>query len=67
METLWLSQLGQEFAIDIWWVETKAVMKYAMLFCCCLVSKSYLTLCDPMDYSLQGFSIHGIFQAGILE
>ena len=33
----------------------------------CLVAKLYLTLCDPMDYSLPGSSIHGIFQARILE
>ena len=25
------------------------------------------TLSDPMDYSLPGSSIHGIFQAGVLE
>ena len=25
------------------------------------------TLSDPMDCSLLGFSIHGIFQAGVLE
>ena len=25
------------------------------------------TLCDPMDYSLPGSSIHGIFQARVLE
>ena len=25
------------------------------------------TLCDPMDYSPPGFSVHGIFQARILE
>ena len=25
------------------------------------------SLCDLMSYSLPGFSIHGIFQAGILE
>ena len=35
--------------------------------CCCLVSKSSLTLCDPMDCSLPGFSVHGIFRARILE
>ena len=29
--------------------------------------KSSLTLCDPMDCSLPGSSIHGIFQAGVLE
>ena len=27
-----------------------------------LVAKSYLTLCDPMDCSLPGSSVHGIFQ-----
>ena len=31
------------------------------------VSQSCLTLCDPMDCSLPGFSIHGILQARILE
>ena len=25
------------------------------------------TLCDPMDWSLPGSSIHGIFQARVLE
>ena len=27
----------------------------------CLVSQSCLTLCDPMDCSLPGFSVHGDF------
>ena len=31
------------------------------------VAQSCLTLCDPMNYSLPGSSIHGIFQARILE
>ena len=26
-----------------------------------------LTLFDPMDYSLSGSSVHGIFQASVLE
>ena len=36
---------------------------------CCyyLVTKSCPTLCDPMDYSLPGSSVHGIIQARILE
>ena len=37
------------------------------IFCCCLLIKSYLTLCDSMDCSLPGSSVHGIFQARILE
>ena len=31
------------------------------------VAQSCPTLCDPMNCSLPGFSIHGIFQAGVLE
>ena len=31
------------------------------------VAQSCLTLCDPMDCSLPGSSIHGIFQATVLE
>ena len=33
----------------------------------CSVAKSCLTICDPMDCSLPGSSVHGIFQARILE
>ena len=35
--------------------------------CCCLVTKSCLTLCDRMDYSPPDSSVHGISQARILE
>ena len=31
------------------------------------VTQSCLTISNPMDYSLPGFSIHGIFQARVLE
>ena len=31
------------------------------------VAQSCLTLSDPMDCSLPGSSVHGIFQAGVLE
>ena len=31
------------------------------------VTQSYPTLCDPMDCSLPGSSVHGIFQAILLE
>ena len=33
----------------------------------CLVAQSCLTLCDPMDCSLPGFSVRGILQVRILE
>ena len=31
------------------------------------VAQSYQTLRDPMDCSPPGSSVHGIFQAGVLE
>ena len=31
------------------------------------VAQLCMTLCDPMDCSLPGSSVHGIFQARILE
>ena len=34
---------------------------------CVLVAQSYLTLCNPMDCSQPGSSVHGISQARILE
>ena len=33
----------------------------------CFVAQSCLTLCNPMDCSLPGSSVHGILQARILE
>ena len=35
--------------------------------CARSVPRSWLTLCDPKDCSLPGSSVHGIFQARILE
>ena len=35
--------------------------------CCCLFTLSCPTLCNPMDCSPPGSSIHGILQARILE
>ena len=32
-----------------------------------LVTQLCLTLCNPMDCSLPGSSVHGIFQARVLE
>ena len=36
-------------------------------FCMCSVAQLCSTLCDPMDCSPPGSSVHGIFQARILE
>ena len=34
---------------------------------CVLVAQWYPTLCEPIDYSPPGSSVHGISQARILE
>ena len=39
--------------------------RFPSLESCCLVAKSYPTLCDPMDCSLPGSSLCGISQARI--
>ena len=38
-----------------------------MMGCCCLVIELCPTLCDPMDCSPSGSSVHAISQARILE
>ena len=35
--------------------------------CCCLVTKLCSTLCNPMNSSLPGSSVHGFSQARILK
>ena len=39
-------------------------IKMRQWMCVCSIVFDF---CDPMDYSLPGSSVHGIFQAGILE
>ena len=41
--------------------------KLYSVMCSVLVTQSCLTLCDPMDCSPPGSSVHGIFQARTLE
>ena len=38
-----------------------------IIYCGCLVAKSCLTLCNPVDCSLPGSSIHGISQVRTLK
>ena len=54
--------------LEMWFSEFRKVLlfsyKIQYVYVC---AHSCLTLCNPMDYSLSGFSVHGIFQARILE
>ena len=45
----------------------KNVLYMCVCVCVCACTQWCPTLCDPVDYSLPGFSIHRIFQAKILE
>ena len=49
---------GQEWRFHKWFVMTLTLT---------LKSLSCVRLCDPMDCSLPGSSVHGIFQARVLE
>ena len=46
---------------------TPAMENFIISFHGCLVTQSCPTLCDPMDYSPPGSSVHGILQARIVE
>ena len=37
------------------------------IYSVCAKLLSHILLCDPVDYSLPGFSVHGVLQARILE
>ena len=43
------------------------IYKYIFICVRARLLLSCLTLCDPLDYSLPGSSVHGILQARILE
>ena len=45
----------------------KTLFSKLLLSCYCLVAPSCPTLCDPVDSSPPGSSVHGVLQARILE
>ena len=49
------------------WAGISSVWVFVCVCVCAKSLQSCLTLCDPMDYSLTGSFIHGIFQARTLE
>ena len=60
-----LPELSLLLALDISYIYVSCTLR--TICCCCLVTKSYPVLCDPIDCSLPGSSVHGISQARILE
>ena len=52
----------------VWKINLKRyILLYSNMLCCCLVTHSYPTLCNPVDCSPPGFSVHGDSPARILE
>ena len=47
--------------------EIQTLTRYLIVLCVCSVTQSCPTLCDPTGCSPPGSSVHGIFQARILE
>ena len=61
--------MNSEFSLlfpEVWGLEASGEVAETLVNCC-LVAKSCLTLCDPMDYSSPGSSVHEISQTRILE
>ena len=62
-----------DWETGLWNLKIKIIMHWTncdyLLYCCCywLVIKSCLTLCNCMEWSPQGSSVHEIFQARTLK
>ena len=67
--TGWKEGAWKHFSVSRPWGEggRKAFILTEHLFVCALVAQSCPTLCDPVDCSPMGSSVHGILQARILE
>ena len=55
------------FGLIYVWIINMWKYKQKERVCACSVTQTCLTLCDPMDCSLTGFSVHRSSQARILE
>jgi len=53
--------------VDLFLGSLLVYMSVFYVSACVLVTQSCPTLCDPLDCSPPGFSVHGILQARILE
>ena len=62
-----VSSYGRRGKRSLWGPIIRALIPFMFFAFSCLVSKSCLILCDPMDCSPPGSSVYGISQARILE
>ena len=62
--SLWLGNLLYKW----YWLSQKyQIMSISPCMCVCSVAQLCLTPCNPIDCRLPGSSVHGIFQARIVE
>ena len=70
-QTCLLFQVSLDFLLlhssPLWWKGHLFLCLSSRRSYLCEVAQSCPTVCDPMDYSLPGSSIHEIFQARVLE
>ena len=52
---------------SVWCHTISITLAITQMLFLCLVVQLCATLCDPLDYSLPGSSVHGIFQTRMLE
>ena len=52
---------------SLWFILARIFLFLLLIHCLCSVTQSCPILCDPMDCSPSGYSVHGILQARILE
>ena len=64
---LWENTVCAHVSLSVSEAVVTRVSQMLWISCCCLVVQSCLTLCDPVDYSPPGSSVHGILQARMLE
>ena len=64
-KTTWIKSLATKWGNSL--INQQAGKHYLRVGVVILIPKSCLTLWDPRDSSLPGFSVHWIFQARILE
>ena len=48
-------------------LSSRLVSKFTHMLCCYLVAQFFVTLCDPLDCRPPDSSLHGIFEARVLE
>ena len=67
----WANAVGKNSTNGLTWCRIATNLHFlintCVCACACPVTESCLTLCNPMDCSLPGSSVHGILQERILE